>query len=187
MTCIVGLVHNGKVYMGGDSAAIGGWNLTIRKDRKVFQNGDFLIGGTSSFRMLQLLHHAFVPPVYDPEVDIEKFMATTFIDAIRQCFKDGGYAKKTSEEESSGGQFLVGFRGRLFDIQSDYQVQESMDGYDAVGVGLEVALGSLHATSYPDLYDDADQGARGRVMMALEAAEHHSAGVRGPFYIEVLE
>jgi uncharacterized membrane protein len=184
MTCIAGIAQNGNVYMGGDSAAIGGWNLTIRKDRKVFRNGDFLIGGTSSFRMLQLLHHAFVPPVYDPAIDIEKFMATTFIDAIRQCFKDGGYAKKTSEEES-GGQFLVGFRGHLFDIQPDYQVQEALDDYDAVGCGVEVALGSLYASG--PTQDGGIIDPRRRVAMALEAAQHHNAGLRGPFYVEVLE
>jgi ATP-dependent protease HslVU (ClpYQ) peptidase subunit len=182
MTCIVGLAQDGKVYIGGDSAGIGGWNLTIRKDKKVFRNGDFLIGGTTSFRMLQLLHHAFVPPVYDPAVDIEKFMTTTFIDAIRECFKAGGYATKNSEQES-GGQFLVGFRGRLFNIQNDYQVQEALDGYDAIGCGLEVALGSLHAALDP--YKEAEYPRR-HIMMALEAAEHHNAGVRGPFYVEVL-
>jgi hypothetical protein len=188
MTCIVGLVQNGNVYIGGDSAGIGDWNLTIRKDRKVFRNGEFLIGGTASFRMIQLLHHAFeppkIPPFCDSDADIEKFMATTFIDAIRQCFKDGGYATKTSEQEA-GGQFLVGFRGHLFDIQSDYQVQEALCGYDAIGCGLEVALGSFHATSDSDLAE-ADRAPL-RVMKALAAAEHHNAGVRGPFYIEVLE
>jgi hypothetical protein len=166
--------------MGGDSAGIGGWNLTIRKDKKVFRNGDFLIGGTTSFRMLQLLQYAFVPPVYDTEMNIEKFMAVNFIDAIRKCFKDGGYATKSNEQES-GGQFLVGFRGHLFDIQSDYQVQESLDEYDAVGCGLEVALGSLHATCRLDISPHM------RVTMALEASEHHNAGVRGPFYVEVLD
>lgn len=186
MTCIVGLVQNGKVYIGGDSAGIGGWNLTIRKDRKVFKNGEFLIGGTASFRMIQLLHYAFeppkVPPFCDTDEAIEKFMATTFVDAIRKCFKEGGYATKSNEQES-GGQFLIGFRGHLFDIQNDYQVQEALDGYDAIGCGLEVALGSLYVTSNPDLGSNP----RRCVVLALEAAEHHNAGVRGPFYVEVLE
>jgi len=92
--------------------------------------------------------------------------------------------KKTNEEESSGGQFLVGFRGHLFDIQSDYQAQEALDGYDAVGAGLEVAIGSLY-TSCPT--QEVMIEPRRRVAMALEAAQHHNAGVRGPFYVEVLE
>ena len=41
MTCIVGLVHGGKVYMGGDSAGVGGYCLTVRADEKVFRNGEF--------------------------------------------------------------------------------------------------------------------------------------------------
>ncbi|GEM_PF-3923804 len=30
MTCIVGLVHNGSVYIGGDSAGVGGWTVNGR-------------------------------------------------------------------------------------------------------------------------------------------------------------
>ena len=35
MTCIVGLVHEGVVYIGGDSAGVGGLSLTVRADEKV--------------------------------------------------------------------------------------------------------------------------------------------------------
>lgn len=178
MTCIVGLVEDGQVFIGGDRAGVGGWALTLRKDVKVFRNGDFLIGGTSSFRMVQLLHHAFIPPVYDENISIEKFMSTAFVDAIRQCFKDGGWSQKSNEQESAGV-FLVGFRGRLFEIESDYQVGESLDGFNAVGCGSDVALGVLYAT--PNVKP------RKRVEMALQGAEHLNAGVRGPFLIEVLE
>lgn len=177
MTSIVGCVEKGTVFIGADSAGVGGLNLTIRKDRKVFRNGDFIIGGTSSFRMLQLLHHKFVPPTYDPAIDVEKFMVTTFVDAVRQCFKDGGYATKSSEQEW-GGDFLVGFRGRLWNIGSDYQVGEPLSDYDAVGCGLDIARGVLYAT--PDMQSEK------RLELALKASEAHSAGVRGPFYIEAL-
>ena len=179
MTCIVGLVgEDGKVYIGGDSAGVGGYSLTVRKDCKVFRNGEFVIGGTTSFRMLQLLRHAFMPPVYDPATDLEKYMTTTFVDAVRECFKLGGYLLKSSERES-GGHFLVGFRGRLFQIEDDFQVGEALSGYDAVGCGSDIALGVLYAT--PDVRP------RKRIELALRGAEEHNAGVRGPFYIEVLE
>lgn len=51
MTCIVGLEHNGRVYIGADSAGVSGWDLTVRADKKVFRNGSFLFGFTDSFRM----------------------------------------------------------------------------------------------------------------------------------------
>lgn len=44
MTCIVGLAVNGKTYIGGDSAGVGGYDLTIRRDAKVFTNGEFAMG-----------------------------------------------------------------------------------------------------------------------------------------------
>src|SRR5437899_4875919 len=138
VTCIVGLVEDGKIYLGGDSAGVAGYSLTVRKDRKVFRIGNVLIGGTSSFRMLQLLQYALKLPDYDTNTNLDKYMATTFVDAIRQCFKDGGYASKTNEQES-GGRFLIGFQGRLFEIDSDYQVGEPLDGYAAIGCGSEIA------------------------------------------------
>lgn len=179
MTCIVGLVaEDNNVYIGADSAGVGGYSLTVRKDRKVFKVGDFVIGGTSSFRMLQLLHHVFTPPAYDEAVGLEKYMATAFIDAIRECFKAGGYLKKDSERES-GGCFLVGFRGRLFQIGDDFQVGEPLADYDAVGCGSEIARGVLYAT--PDMQP------RKRVELALKGSEAHNIGVRGPFHIEGTE
>ncbi len=176
MTCIVGLVDNGKVYVGGDSAGVAGWNLTVRADQKVFKNGSMIMGFTSSFRMGQLLRHAFTVPDHDPRTDIDKYMVTTFINAVRQCLKDGGMASKSNEVEQ-GGCFLVGYRGQLFEIDSDYQVGKPIDGFAAVGCGAQVAHGALYATSELD--------PRKRVLLALEAAERFSAGVRGPFIVEV--
>ena len=34
MTCIVGLVENGKVYMGADSAGGSGLNVRVRAERQ---------------------------------------------------------------------------------------------------------------------------------------------------------
>ena len=38
MTCIVGLVKDNKVTIGGDSAGVLGFSLRIRDDEKVFKN-----------------------------------------------------------------------------------------------------------------------------------------------------
>jgi hypothetical protein len=175
MTCIVGLIDKGTIYMGGDSAGVGGYSLMIRADSKVFRNGDFIMGFTSSFRMGDLLRYKFSPPLHDPKMDVRAYMATAFVDAVRQCFKDGGYAQKDKDQEA-GGMFLVGYKGRLFYIGEDYQVGESLCGYDAVGCGLDIARGALFATQGRDPEE--------RIMTALRAAEMFSAGVRGPFHLE---
>ncbi|WP_245320978.1 hypothetical protein [Bradyrhizobium sp. NAS96.2] len=62
MTCIVGLVDKGQVFIGGDSAGVNAERLAlvVRNDRKVFRNGDFVMGFTSSFRMANFSHSNFI-------------------------------------------------------------------------------------------------------------------------------
>ncbi|HEY3010102.1 MAG TPA: hypothetical protein VGJ63_18860 [Micromonosporaceae bacterium] len=172
MTAIVGLVHRGTVYLGGDSAGVSGLDLAVRADTKVFRSGRYLLGFTTSFRMGQLIRYSLEPP--PPRGDLDRFMATRFIDAVRDCLKAGGWAKKENEREE-GGTFLVGVRGQLFTVYDDYQVGRAADGYAAVGCGDQVALGALYATA------DTGLKPRRRVKLALAAAERFSAGVRGPF------
>lgn len=177
MTCIVGFVEGDTVWMGGDSAGVGGYSLIVRADQKVFRNGPMLFGFTTSFRMGQLLRYQLTVPDHDPRVDVEKYMVSTFITAVRECLKSHGWASKKDEREE-GGTFLAGYRGRLFRIDSDYQVGEARDGFDAVGCGDDIARGALFASAH--------LAGQERIELALRAAERHSAGVRGPFCIEAL-
>lgn len=174
MTCIVGLVHEGVVYIGADSAGVAGYSLTVRADAKAFTNGPFIMGFTGSIRMGQLLRYQLSPPRRFPGEDLQQYMVNDFVDAVRACLKNGGYASKLNEVEE-GGTFLVGCEGALCTVFSDYQVAVSVDGYAAVGSGHDIAKGVLYAT--PGLPPEQ------RVLMALQAAERFNAGVRGPFHI----
>lgn len=171
MTAIVGLVHDRRVHLGGDSAGVGGYALTVRADAKVFTNGPYVMGFTTSFRMGQLLRWSLKAP--HPEGDLDQFMSTTFVDAVRTTLRNGGWLAKENDRED-GGTFLVGVHGRLFTVADDFQVGEAADGYAAVGCGHHLALGALYATT-------AVRKPRRRLRIALEAAERFSAGVRGPF------
>lgn len=144
----------------------------------MFTNGPYVMGFTSSFRMGQLLRYAFAPPAPEP-ADLHGFMCTAFVDALRACLKDGGYATKDKEQEE-GGTFLAGVAGHLFRIEDDYQVGEARDGFAAAGCGDQAALGALYATSA--------MASRDRLETAMRAAERLSAGVRGPFvYVSTVQ
>ncbi|HZK68569.1 MAG TPA: hypothetical protein VFC36_03120, partial [Paludibacter sp.] len=121
MTCIVGMVdkNSNRVIIGGDSASSGGSNVFIRKDPKVFKNGEFLIGCTTSFRMIQLLRFSLSLP--EVTKDIYEYMCTDFINEVRKCFKDGGYLQKYTNGDEKGGSFLVAYKNRLFKIEDDFQ------------------------------------------------------------------
>lgn len=175
MTCIVGVTDGKTVTIGGDSAGIYGLDLTVRADLKVWADDGWVFGFCGSFRMGQILRYAFDPPVPSRDQELDHFMVVTFIDGVRQALKDGGYARNNKGEEE-GGDFLVGHEGRLFSIESDYQVGESLTGFAAIGCGEPFARGALHALP-------ASLKAPDRVRRALTIAEECSGGVRGPFHI----
>lgn len=175
MTCIVGLEDNGKVYLGGDRASVGDNHyLTLSAHPKVFQNGPFIMGYTSSFRMGQLLQYRLCVPDLPSEVPMDEFMATLFVDAVRDCLRDGGYTKIEYNQEKVGT-FLIGVEGKLYRYDDDHQVIRPNCGYDVVGCGVSVALGSLHTSSALKVKS------KDRLKMALTAASEFVTGVRGPF------
>lgn len=177
MTCVVGLVQRGKVYMGVDSAAVQGWTRRASKVSKVFRRGPFLIGYTTSFRMGQLLeHHLVVKPQAEGQSDMS-FMVTQFIEAVRVLLKEKGFTKVESNTEK-GGQFLVGYNEQLYSIDSDFQVGHQVESFDAVGSGAEFALGAMKA-----LEKTTPQR---RIRRALEIAAHFNMGVCGPFTLKTL-
>lgn len=176
MTCVVGYVDkNSKVYLGADSAGVAGLEIRIRKDPKVFTVGNYIFGFSGSFRMGQILRYKMNIPEC-PDWDVEKFMATTFIDCIRKEFETSWADGK----KNHGGQFLVGYQGRLWKIQGDYQVGWSDLPYDAIGCGEPYALGALYNLHCLDPKDQTF-GPEKKIEMALSAAENFSGGVRAPF------
>ena len=187
MTAIAGLIENGRVYIGGDSAGTNaGMGQQVRSDRKVFRKGPFVIGGAGSFRVNNLLRFRFVAPeAYDWE-DLNNpehahaFMSTRFVEAVRSCLTEYGAQMTYHGESQVSAAFLVGFRGALYKVDGDYQVGLSHDPFDAAGSGYMVALGSLHSTVGTGVAPER------RIEMALEAAARYNASVRPPFVIESL-
>lgn len=176
MTCIIGFIKNKKVYIGGDSAGVGGLDVTLRRDSKVFKNGKFIIGYTSSFRMGQLLRFKLKVKDQDEEQDDYEYMCTTFIDAVRNCLKENAYTTIDDNVEKIG-YFLVGYNGHLYNIQSDLQVAESYDSFDSVGCGEDYAKGAM------EILTKSKQSPRQIIKKALTIVVKFSGGVRPPFNI----
>jgi ATP-dependent protease HslVU (ClpYQ) peptidase subunit len=179
MTCIVALKDGkGGVVMGGDSAGVAGLDIRIRRDPKVAQVGEFLIGYTSSFRMGQLLFHKFTPPAIYRGEDLYHYMVARFTESVRKTFKRGGFSK-IGENEEEGGTFIVAVQGRIFTLQNDFQVAECHEDFTAVGCGESYALAAFRTM---EMLKDR-RPARSRVLTALKVAVEYSAGVRPPFVI----
>lgn len=175
MTCIVGLEHDGKVYMGADTQGTSGWEGLERVDKKVFYIGDMLIGCAGSYRMLQLLQYELNIPFQKTDDDY-KFMVVDFIGAVREVFKAHGYGKMDNSQDKHEGKFLVGYKSVLYGIEGDYQVGVNTLPYNAIGTGSTYALGALATMRSNTLPVN-------RVRRALEAAALFDIGSSAPFEI----
>lgn len=175
MTCIVGVAQKGKVFMGGDSCGSGHtWQQV--GNPKVFEvSGGFLIGCTTSFRMIDLLRFELKVEEQKSDISNDEFIRTTFIRAVRECFKEHGWLAKSSDK-NEGGNFLVGYRGTLYEVQDDFSVLNSPVEGMAVGSGESAARGSLFTTR-------EDKDPTKRITQALESAEAVAMGVKAPFIV----
>jgi len=179
MTCIVGVVENGTIYMGADSQVTAGWNRyqLAKSMPKVFCKGELVIGVCGNLRTLNVLQHSFTPPAHHPtEMDDLTFVAITLVDCLRETFKAAGVAKiSESVEENGGSTFLVGYRGQLYEIGSDWSTVQCASQYVAIGSGQDFAYGVLFATD--------KMKPRKRITTALEAAVAFNIGCGGPILI----
>ena len=179
MTCVASVIQGNRVFMGSDSVGASNHYISYRRHGKVFRNGSYLMGYTSSFRMGQLLQYNLEIPKRT-EIDLMAHMVKTFIPAVRACLKDGGYAT-IKENAERGGCFLVAHQDSLFQINDDFQVAQEIGSYDAVGCGADIAKGSLYSTQ------NTEFSGKKRILLALEAAAHHSGWVAPPFTVMELK
>lgn len=181
MTCVVGIEHEGKVYMGADSIGVAGWERSIMGFTKVFKVGEFLIGCAGSIRMLQLLQYTLeVRPQHETEDDM-RYIVTGLADASRKLFKDHGWSNIENNKES-GANFLVGYRGRLYAIEDEFNVVRFEQPFYAIGVGKVYALAAI--LTLRSERDDVTP--EHQINCALKVASELSIGVHPPFHIESL-
>lgn len=175
MTCVAAIELPDSVVMAYDSASSGGGMIRKTRLSKVFKIGNMIFGYTYSFRVGQVIQYSFKPPTRLPGVDDLCYLSTSFIDEMRKVLKEKGIRKEKDEVES-GGKFLLGYHGKLYTIDYDFQVNSDKIGFSSIGSGEKYALGSLFTTR-----DDPDY--RGRLLLALSSASRFSTTVTAPFFV----
>jgi hypothetical protein len=179
MTCVVAIVNSeGKVTIGADSSAVDDIIVTPHREPKVFVKGEFGIGYCHSFRMGQIIEFWFTPPpIPENEKSLMRYMVMDFIPELKSVLEDNGYPNH--EDEKTEWSLIVGVRGLIFTIESDWHVGYDDLPYASIGAGSSYALGVLHAAPF---WMDSHKAAH----VALEAAEKFCPYVVGPFnFIEV--
>jgi len=179
MTCIAGAVINGELCIGGDSVSVHGQSAArVGSGGKVFRVGEFLVGSSGTVRCQQVVRYLLEPPHI--EEDLTAYLVKRFVPGLRTAMKDnGGECKGQSGDDQMDARYLVGARGRLFEIDSSYGVFESLAPYAAVGCADQEALAAMY-TAYSLLKDPL---AEDIVNRGLLAAAEFDISVRPPFTI----
>lgn len=181
MTCIVAIKNKNKIYIGSDSLGTNSDTLqrTVRKDEKIFIKEDMIFGFCGSFRMGQIIRYSLIIPTRPENIDDMEYLVDHFIPALMECYEEKGFLKKPEGEEHFGGQFLLGYRGNIYDIQEDFQVAIPSLNYETCGCGQDMARGALYASFILDKTLTPEK----RITIALNAATQFSAGVSPPYNI----
>lgn len=174
MACIVGLVEQGVIYLGGDSISVSSCNKTLNRDSKVFLRNGIFFGTCGHTRLRNLLQYRLdIPPYRD--TGPMTYLVNELLEAIRSCFKQEGFAQEDKGREYFEGRILLGLEHELYIIGGDYNISRPAGCYCAIGVGEEYAYGSLYTTEQMRVEP------LGRLRMALEAAAFHNTDVSAPF------
>lgn len=186
MTAIIGLKTAEGVYIGADSCAQAGntWITYPIASRKVFKRDGFLFGVAGSLRAIQLLQYKLQIPEHPERYGygkaVEKYLVVDFVEAVRDLFKENGLSHIENNEET-GNQFLLGYRGELFSINSDFALGAKAMNFFCIGSGMDVALGAMDALDYLGPGNEER-----RIEKALEITARFIANVSPPFHVEFL-
>lgn len=180
MTVIVGWACHGRVVMGGDSAALSGWEVERIAVPKLFRLGPLLLGVAGSPRVADVLRYQkeLAESMFSGHIgNPHRTLVLDFIPWLRSLADDFGLTMQENGETVLVGQsnVMVALAGKLFVIGAGFSVNSFLEGYTAIGVGAPYALGAL--------YTDPSNDMRVAIQRALEAAEKFCTGVAAPFTI----
>jgi len=171
MSCVIGVVQDGHIYLGAD-----GYATTEEGERrpiiakKLVRNKGYVFGYTGSVRTGQLIG----PHDFDPPDNIDDLS-----EALRQhLYERGCVATNELNLHMQACNFLVIYGERLYEILMDFQLNEVMGNYTAVGSGAPYAMGALY------VLDRTKLKAVDKIEIALKAASEFHTTCGPPFDYE---
>jgi len=173
MSCVIGLAHNGRIYFASD-----GFATTEDGERrpivcnKIFRNKNYLIGYTGSVRTGQIIEpHDFDAP--DKIEDLAEAMREHLYKKGCVATAEGGISMQTSN-------FLIAYKDKLYEILMDFQLNEVLGSYTAIGSGAAYAMGAMYVLSRSKI-DPLNQ-----LELALDAASFFHTSVGPPYQFEYI-
>jgi ATP-dependent protease HslVU (ClpYQ) peptidase subunit len=170
MSTAVGLKCEDEVLIASDSILIDTETqvVSVEIHNKVFRNGKYLIGFVGELRTAQLMMARY----FSPPEDIFEF-PLSFIKVLK---KHGSLIVADNQVKSCACDFLIAWKNRLFEFDSDFSLTE-IRGYATIGTGGEYARASLCTT------EEMDIDVKDRMILALKVACSIVADSAPPFFM----
>lgn len=158
MTCIIAYTNGESSFIAGDKLGSNGFTKSVMVEPKIFEkkfikvleNGInqeeqcIAIGGTTSFRMLQILDHKLKLPLQPKDTTFIQYLVSHVIPEIRKIFKEE-WGSRDNSQEVGGGQFILLHDHIIYEVQEDFSVLQPKTNITSVGSGTYHAIGSMQA------------------------------------------
>lgn len=168
MTCIVGLVKDDVVYIGGERSASDSDVILTSLRPKVGVKGDWVYGFAGAYGTGQLIELITLPKVLKND-DPYNVLRLVVVQELKKHYDTLG-----RDSEDNSADWLIGCKGRLFELSSgDWGLIEI--NQSSIGSGNTIALGSLHTTAQFEVATPEM-----RIQWALDAAIDLSPTCLGP-------
>jgi hypothetical protein len=152
MTTLIAVQHEDWCLIAGDSQTTS-YHLSADCSPmgKIAQNGKYLVAAAGLVRGMNLIQHSFTPPP-PPRSNLDKFMVTQFVPALRKCFQAAGYDMKDDGDVAQhDNEFIIAVNGVLYLIDEAYGIERTSNRVYVTGTGMELALGAADALGVADV------------------------------------
>jgi len=163
MTCIAGWTDGENAVIGGDSGAFDDNAAITTSNHKVWRAGDYLVGVSGSFRIMELVHDSGLGDA----------------GLIREFLL--GQSERTGFPPTFDWGVLSVSTAGVWEIGHDFSIVKSSERYNAIGSGGLAALAAFHVLEQVD-----ELTPQSRVKLVMAAAAYHTPFVRKPLKVIVL-
>ena len=189
MTVIVAIKYRktGDVYIGSDSAITAGKNIEKTKNPKicskpfnivdtdgnVLEHRFLIIGFAGAFSVFNFMKYSYMAPDLIEGTDIRTYLINSFLFCLKEELEVSGLVDMNGTQMVTNSTFLIIYNGDIFEIEDNLGLFEPDSDYVAIGVGKDLALGSL--------YSIKRNKPSNRIKKAIEATAHHSLYVNDKY------
>ena len=185
MTCIIGVEHNGKAWIGADGCTtLVSNNIDMAfesySSKIVKLSNGMLIGCAGDTIAGNLLRYKFdCPEITEGEL-WDKYIYSTFLDKLKSCLKD--YV------DGDNFSAIISWYGKMYCVCNDFHILHPPKyGVFAIGSGSNIAFGAMYGFfetyNNPSFYTNI----KGNISYALEVVSFFDNNVAPPFDIRYTE